>query len=79
MHDVDAAIIAETLYNTYLQAGILSFTPSQRIIALLWWFSLDKATFDIFNNQIKVAGVIKKVFPESKEFEHLKQKITEIH
>ena len=77
VHDVDAAIIAETLYNTYLQAGILSFTPSQRIIALLWWFSLDKATFDIFNNQIKVAGVIKKVFPESKEFEHLQQKITD--
>lgn len=75
VHDMDAAKIAELLYNTHQQASILSYTPTQRIIALLWWFSLTDETQENYNQQIKAAGIVKAIFPDSQDFIFLQNKI----
>ena len=75
VHDLDAALILEQLYTTYQQAKQLSFKPNNRVLALLWWYQLDKELFTDINRQIKAAGIIKKVFPNAEEFQYLLNKL----
>lgn len=77
VHDLDAAKIASAVFNLNQNAGILAYNSKCRIIALLWWLDLTKETQAKFNQQIKAAGIIKSVFPDSDDFDFLIQNLAQ--
>ncbi|MEM8907745.1 MAG: DNA repair ATPase, partial [Bacteroidota bacterium] len=72
VHDEDAVKILAALVQLSTQIDLLCFTPDVRACANLFWNSfLDAEQKKLFQNQLKSAGVILQVFPETHGFDFL--------
>jgi len=72
IHDEDAAIILKELLNVYFNAGLLRYSADARAMAEYFWnfYCNDELRKDL-NNNLKGAGLIVQVFPETKQFGYL--------
>ncbi len=72
IHDEDAADILRALVQLSDKIDLLRFTPDVRACANIWWHRfLSEEDKNLFSNQLKSAGVILQVFPETHEFDYL--------
>lgn len=78
VHDEDAISIAKVIIEQFESAGNLHFHPTQRILALLWWENLEKPKKSYYTKQIKAAGIIKQVFPDSEDYEYLIEELADL-
>ena len=72
VHDVDAAQILQLLLVMEEQLGLLRYPPEVRAKALFSWHRLMEETIrQQLHTQIKAAGQLLKVFPDSQDFDFL--------
>jgi MoxR-like ATPase len=78
IHDLDAAKFLETLLYLHQHIDLLVYESQARALAALYWQKFiteeNKTTFD---KQLKSAGLILKVFPQTKEFDFLLEQLEE--
>ncbi len=78
VHDHDAALILNAVLKIYLTAGLLRYPSEARTCAAFFWLHyLEKSSKNVLNSQLKGAGSILQVFPESDEFDTVKNAITQ--
>ncbi len=78
VHDEDAAIILKELLRLYQGIDLLRFSPEVRSSAkVIWNKIMDKEARSGFENQFESAATVMKVFPETKEFEHILEALEE--
>ena len=77
IHDVDTAIILKQLLDVYANAGLLRYPADARAMAEYFWkvYCADEVREDL-NNNLKGAGLIIKVFPETRQFDYLLESLT---
>ena len=66
VHDADAKAIYQGLKKLQEELGILQFSPTVRVAAQLFWFSLDEALHTKLQQLIIAAYSIQESFPQSK-------------
>lgn len=72
VHDADAMLLLSALLNLTQAADLLRFPSVSRAAAALYWkVYLDEERKSVLNNQLKGAGLILQVFPETHEFDAL--------
>ncbi|WP_277477713.1 DNA repair ATPase [Catalinimonas alkaloidigena] len=72
IHDQDASLMLKNLLNIHQQAGLLRYASPARICAALCWnYYLKAEQKNFINHQLKGAGAILKVFPNSSAFAEL--------
>ncbi|MCU4175159.1 DNA repair ATPase [Carboxylicivirga sp. N1Y90] len=72
VHDVDAALILRQMLNVYFNAGLLRFSADARAMAEYFWNAhCDEVLKSDLNNNLKGAGLILQVFPDTKQFNYL--------
>ncbi len=71
VHDVDAAKILHTLIHTDHNLGLLRFAPSIRAHTQYFWNHLDPEQQTAWEQQIKIAGQVQSVFPDSLEYQKI--------
>ena len=71
IHDSDGASILNALLTLYSKIDLLSYSPEIRAYAQLFWHQLTAEQQTTFNQKLKGAGLILKVFPETHEFDYL--------
>ena len=77
IHDADALLILEALLQLESGIDLLHFSPDVRALAqLIWQKFLDEGVRTSLQQQLKSAGAILEVFPDTHEFDYL---IKEIH
>ncbi|MGH1339660.1 MAG: DNA repair ATPase [Aureispira sp.] len=78
IHDLDAAKFLESLLYLHEYIDLLVYESKARALAALYWQKFiteeNKITFD---KQLKSAGLILKVFPQTKEFDFLLEQLEE--
>ncbi len=78
IHDEDAAKILSALLEISHSIGLLAYTPSERSLALSWWYHFvpqeEKAEL---SQQLDSAATILKVFPRTTEFAYLETELAE--
>ncbi len=77
VHDGDTVKILKFILNVQANAGLLTFDPVSRSLGQLFWENLNEETKASLIKQIKAAGLILKVFPNSTEYDYLIVKIEE--
>jgi hypothetical protein len=72
IQDEDAAKILYQLVDLSTKLDLLYFTPRVRACAKLYWlYFAGKERKALLNNQLKSAGIILQVFPDTHEFDYL--------
>ncbi len=72
IHDEDAAQILEQLIEWSGKLNLLVFTPRVRACSkLFWYYFIDEDRKQLLNHQLKSAGIILQVFPNTHEFDYL--------
>ncbi|MFK7796957.1 MAG: DNA repair ATPase [Aureispira sp.] len=78
IHDLDAAKFLESILYLHEYIDLLVYESKARALATLYWQKFiteeNKTTFD---KQLKSAGLIRKVFPQTKEFDFLLEQLEE--
>ncbi len=69
VHDQDATQILKTLVHKHRDLGLLIYAPEVRAAAQLFWYGLSEEERKDFDQNIKNAGAVLEVFPESREYE----------
>ncbi len=78
IHDEDATRILGALLEISAGIGLLRFTPMVRACAKIFWNRfLDADRKKLLNNQLKSAGTILEVFPNTHEFDYLIEEIAQ--
>ncbi len=78
VHNEDAKKILDRLIEIDENIDLLKFGPEERAAALLFWEGLENEGFKTdFQNEINGAAQVLKVFPESKQFFYLIDKLEE--
>lgn len=73
IHDVDANTILTTALTIAKHADLLVFNSYERACAKFFWEKhINSALKEELNPQLKAAGIVMEVFPETNEFNHLK-------
>ncbi len=74
VHDFDASLLLQTLLDLLQTADLLRFASDARAMAALYWkvFVSEEKKL-ILNSQLKGAGLILNIFPDTREFSHLIQ------
>lgn len=76
VHDHDAALILASLVTIYQNADLLRYNSAARACARLYWITkVPGNKKDILNHQLKGAGYILQVFPDTKEFEGIRSSL----
>ncbi len=76
VHDYDAALLFRALINIVHSADLLRFSSRSRALAAMWWKTIaGTEEKQVLNQQLKGAGLILKVFPESDEFDEIIESI----
>ncbi|WP_430813872.1 DNA repair ATPase [Carboxylicivirga sp. RSCT41] len=72
VHDIDTAIILKQLLDVYKNAGLLRYPADARAMAEYFWkvYCSEDVRSDL-NNNLKGAGLIIKVFPDTHQFDYL--------
>ncbi len=79
VHDHDAYLLLKAVLNIDHVADLLKFPSQSRAAANLFWNKhIDPSQKEVLNHQLKGAGLILKVFPDTKEFEGLLLEIEEV-
>lgn len=79
VHDHDAARILGALVTMRRSAGLLRYPAEARTCAALGWLHfLEPSVRNKLNHQLKGAGAILHVFPQSHEFDQVQETITEV-
>lgn len=79
VHDEDARVILEHLIQLETEMGLLTFNPGTRALARLFWEELFEGSDKItLTKQLKNAGQVLSVFPESTAFDELKEDLSTI-
>lgn len=72
VHDADALLILSSLLNLTQAADLLRYPSASRALAALYWgIYLNEERKLVLNNQLKGAGLILQVFPDTHEFDAL--------
>ncbi len=78
IHDEDAAKILYQLVDLSTKLDLLYFTPRVRACGKLYWlYFAKKEKKELLHNQLKSAGIILQVFPETHEFDYLVEELKE--
>lgn len=78
VHDADALLILNALLNLTQAADLLRFPSTARAAAALYWINfLSEERKEVLNNQLKGAGLILQVFPDTHEFDSLIEDLQE--
>lgn len=78
IHDEDAAGILTQLVNLSTRLDLLYFTPRVRACAKLYWlYFAPEERKTLLQHQLKSAGIILQVFPETHEFDYLVEELTD--
>ena len=76
VHDADATLILHSLLQIRQTAGLLRFGSPARSCAMLYWQHFaSKEQKKSLEHQLKGAGYILQVFPETKEFEGIQEEL----
>lgn len=76
IHDEDAAKILQALMQLKEHIDLLYFSPDARGFAQLFWEKfLEEERKELLAHQLKSAGVILEVFPDTHEFDYLVEEI----
>ena len=76
VHDADAAIILHSLLQIRQTAGLLRYGSPARSCAMLYWqYFAGREQKKSLEHQLKGAGYILQVFPETKEFEGIQEEL----
>ncbi len=75
VHDYDALRIYEVLDLLYQHLDMLSFHPHLRVVAQLFWNSLEEDEKAKLNKLIIAASTVLKVFPSSENFRYVIERI----
>ncbi len=76
IHDEDAAQILQQLWYMYKHIDLLSYQSQARAMAALFWTKyLPEAQKETLQKQLKSAGVILQVFPDTNEYDFLLDKL----
>lgn len=76
IHDLDAAKLLETLLFLSKNVDLLHFPTQARALAAMYWQRFaDETSKEKLNRQLKSAGVLLKIFPNTREFDYLLQQI----
>ncbi|MFY0672540.1 MAG: DNA repair ATPase [Bacteroidia bacterium] len=72
IHDVDGALILQNLVQLHQHSDLLKYTSIARACAAVFWNGfLNGGSKKMWQTRLKGAGVILKVFPNTREFEGL--------
>lgn len=78
IHDEDAAKFLDTLLYLTKHIDLLIYDSEARSMASLYWQKfVSEETKTTFNKQLKSAGVILKIFPQTHEFDFLLENLKE--
>jgi len=78
VHDADAMKLLSALLNLTQAADLLRYPSTSRAAATLYWKAfLNDDRRAILNNQLKGAGLILKIFPDTHEFDQLIESLQE--
>lgn len=77
IHDEDAAKLLEALLYLSKHIDLLCYDADVRAMAQLFWQRfIDPDSKSTYNKQLKAAGIILQVFPDSKEYDFLLDKLS---
>ena len=77
LHDMDASTILKGCLDLYHNADYLIYSPSARACAEFFWnYFLPKKEQEQYNLNLKGAGAVLQVFPDSSEFSATIHKLT---
>ncbi len=72
VHDQDAENILKALLELDRSVGLLRFAPDVRALARYFWeLQIDVENRALFQEQLKSAGMIRRFFPTTHEFDYL--------
>lgn len=77
IHDTDASAILKGLLTLYSKIDLLSFSPRVRAYGQLFWKRFSGEQQVQMNQQLKSAGIILQVFPDTHEFDYLIDQLEE--
>lgn len=77
VHDFDALEIYKSLLQLHTNLKTLTYSPSLRAVAQLFWNSLTEEDTDKLNKLITSASYVLKVFPESENYNYVIQRLQE--
>lgn len=76
VHDIDATLILQTLISMHETADLLRYDTISRACAMLFWnLKVSEEKKETLHHQLKGAGYILKVFPNTNTFEDIRQSI----
>ena len=78
VHDHDALCIYEALQSLSLNLNILTFPPRLRVVAQLFWNSLQGDEKEKLNKLIETASEVLKRFPASENFRYVIERIQDL-
>lgn len=71
VHNDDALLIFDAVASTHQQLGLLRFDVHTRVIAQLFWRSLDAAIQERLTTLLRSSVALLKVFPSSQRFQSI--------
>jgi hypothetical protein len=78
IHDADATIMLSTLLEMSQGISLLRFPPTVRACAKSWWTAfVETDRKALFQKQLKSAGEILELFPNTREFDYLIEELAE--
>lgn len=79
IHDEDATRILQALLDLSEDIDLLHFSPDERAFAQLFWEKfLSEDNKKLLEHQLKSAGVILEVFPDTHEFDYLVSEVRDL-
>ncbi len=76
VHDHDTALILKELITLHFTAGDLVVNPIARVLARWFWmFEVEETLKEQFLKRLKGAGLLLTVFPDTKEFDGIKEEL----
>jgi len=76
LHDVDARTILKECLDIYKNADLLTYSSQARACAEFFWnFHISEEQKEQYNLNMKGAGVVLQVFPDTSDFDGLIQKL----
>lgn len=78
VNDFDAIQIFDAILELHIQLQALTFAPSLRSVAQLFWFSLPSTEKDKINKSIASASAVLQVFPDSDNYQYVINRIVSL-
>jgi len=76
VHDYDAVQFLKVLLHKHQELGLLIYPPNIRAEAQFFWNNLSEERLNDYNHNLKSAGEVLSVFPDSKEYDFIIDELT---